>query len=274
MQEQSARPRPCRDDTAHRRTGASPVEEADVLERTVGRSGELTLRRSGADLEIILNGTFLISTANAASSVALITAALPFLGGAPGIHRAEHASRQAERGSLPPSRRPHQRRLGVLIGGLGLGLSLDAALAEPGVESVTVVEYEPVIVDWFRTHGGDRAARFAEAELAGRARILVGDVADVMRDSPGAFDLVVLDTDNGPDWLVREGNAALYAEAGLALAHDALRPSGVAAFWSPERYDWFATRLAATFFRVDEVLAHDHIGNRRHEYVMYVGQRA
>ena len=110
-------------------------------------------------------------------------------------------------------------------------------------------------------------------ESATRARVLVNDVADVMRESAGAFDLVALDTDNGPDWLVRESNAGLYDEAGLALAHDALRPGGVAVFWSPERYDWFAARLAATFAQVNEVAAHDHIGGRRHEYTMYVARR-
>jgi len=274
MHEQSAWPRPSTRDTEDRRTGALPVEEAEVLERAMGRSGELILRRSGADLEIILNGTFLISTANAASSVALIAAALPFLRSADRARRTEDPSRQRGGGSVPHSNSTHRQRLGVLIGGLGLGFALDAALAETGVGMVTVAEYEPAIVDWFRTYGGDRAARFAEAELTGRARIVIDDVADVMHDSPDAFDVVVLDTDNGPDWLVREGNAGLYDETGLALAHDALRSGGVAAFWSPERYDWFATRLAATFFRVDEVLAHDHVGNRWHEYVMYVAQRA
>jgi len=221
----------------------------EVLERAVGRSGELVLRRSGADLEIVAGGTFLISSANTASSKALISAGLKFL---------KDASRPV---------------LEVLIGGLGLGYTLDAALAEKGISRVTVVEYEPVIVEWFRKYGGNLAERFAEAEAAARARIIVNDVADEMRRNPGAFDMIALDTDNGPDWLVRQDNAGLYNEAGLALARDALRPGGVAVFWSPERYDWFAARLAATFSRVSDVAAHDHIGGRDFEYTMYVAQR-
>ena len=94
-----------------------------------------------------------------------------------------------------------------------------------------------------------------------------------MRANPGAYDLVALDTDNGPDWLVRGANAGLYDEAGLALARDALRPGGVVVFWSPERYDWFAARLAATFSRVSEVTARDVVGGRDHEYIMYVARR-
>lgn len=231
----------------------------EVLARAAGRSGELVLRRSGADLEVIAGGTFLISSANTASSVALITAGLPFL-------KDVAPFRTEDRGTSRPG-------IEVLIGGLGLGYALDAALAEHRVGHVTVVEYEPVIVEWFRKYGEKRAERLAAGETTARARVLVNDVADVMRENPGAFDLIALDTDNGPDWLVRESNAGLYDETGLALAHGALRPGGVAVFWSPERYNWFAARLAKTFSRVNEVVAHDQIGNRCHEYTMYVAQR-
>ena len=217
------------------------------------------LRRSGADLEVIAGGTFLISSANGDSSRALVTAGLRFLtdGG---------ASPENDDG-------PFSAGLHVLIGGLGLGYALDAALAERRIQRVTVAEFEPLIVDWFRAYGEGRAARLAAGEAAGRARIVVADVADVMRESAGAFDLVALDTDNGPDWLVREANAGLYDEAGVMLARRALRPGGVAVFWSPERYDWFAARLSTVFAGVDEVAAHDHVGGRRHEYTMYVGRR-
>ncbi len=218
------------------------------------------LRRSGADLEVIADGTFLISSANEDSSVALITAGLPFL--------VDGAASAAADAAVP------RAGLEVLVGGLGLGYALDAALAEPRVERVTVAEYEPLIVDWFRTYGEGRAARLAAGEAAGRARVLTADVADVMRRSPGAFDLVALDTDNGPDWLVREANAGLYDEAGVALCCGALRPGGVAVFWSPDRYDWFAARLAAAFALVAEVPAHDQVDGRRHEYTMYVARRA
>lgn len=233
------------------------------------------LRRSSGDLEVIADGTFLISSANAASSEALITAGLPFLasGAGPG-HGVAPTARSSSSG----------RGLEVLIGGLGLGYALDAALAERRVERVTVAEYEPLIVDWFRAYGEGRAERLAAGEAAGRARVVVADVADVLRDAAGggaalrgaacgSFDLVALDTDNGPDWLVRKDNAGLYDEAGVRLAHAALRPGGVAVFWSPERYDWFAARLAGIFARVDEVRAHDRIGRHRHEYTMYVAGR-
>jgi spermidine synthase len=235
-----------------------PTAGAEVLARAAGRSGELVLRRRAGQLELIAGGSFLISGANVASSVALITA---------GVGVLEQAAAAGPAGGATP------RGFAVLIGGLGLGYSLDAALGEPRIASVTVAEYEPLIVDWFRVYGQERAQRCAAAEATGRAQIVIGDVADLMRERPGAFDLVALDTDNGPDWLVRESNAGLYDEAGLALAHAALRPGGAAVFWSPERYEWFAARLAARFARVRAVAAHDTIDGRRHEYTMYVAER-
>ena len=218
----------------------------EVLERVQGRSGELVLRRSAADLEVIVNGAFLISTANDASSRAMVTAALPHLVG---------------------------DALEMLIGGLGLGYALDEALACARVAHVTVAEYEPAVVRWFRAYGEGRAERAAAGGRAGRAAIEIADVADVLRARPEEFDLVSLDTDNGPGWLVREANAGLYSEAGAQLARRALRPGGAVVFWSPDRYAAFEQSLAGVFARVLPVAAFDVVQGRRYEYTMYVGLR-
>jgi spermidine synthase len=215
----------------------------EVLERTEGRSGELVLRRSRGHLEVILNGAFLISTENDASSRAMVSAALPHLAG--------HA-------------------LEVLVGGLGLGYALDEALSEPRVERVTVAELEPTIVRWFREYGGGRAERAAAGEHAGRARIEQADVADVLVRDAGRYDLVSLDTDNGPEWLVRDANAGLYDEEGVRLVAAALTSRGVAVFWSPDRYPAFEEVLGRVFPRVVLEPAFDVVYGRQHEYTMYV----
>jgi spermidine synthase len=220
---------------------SGPVE---VLERVHGRSGELVLRRCGADLEVILNGAFLISTANDVSSRAMVSAALPQLEG---------------------------DGLEVLIGGLGLGFALDEALASDRVAHVTVVELEPTIERWFREYGGPRARRAAEGERAGRALVERADVAAVLARDRGRYDLVSLDTDNGPAWLVRDDNAGLYAVAGVRLAAAALRPGGAAVFWSPDRCPDFEKVLTSVFPSVVSVPAFDTVQGRRHEYTMYVG---
>ena len=216
------------------------------IERADGVSGELVLRRGPAGLEIVAGGVFLVSAANAASSRALVGAAWPFVAGG---------------------------ALHVLIGGLGIGDALDEALACERVASVTVAELEPVVVRWFREHGGEPARRAAAAERAGRARIVVSDVAELLAAEDASWDVIALDTDNGPEWLVRGENARLYASSGLCRVRATLRPGGVAVFWSPERYPSFEGDLKDVFDEVETVAAVDVIDGRPLEYTMYVARR-
>jgi spermidine synthase len=220
---------------------------SEEIERAQGVSGELVLRRASAGLEIVANGVFLVSAANAASSRALAAAAWPHVEG---------------------------DDLRVLIGGLGVGDALDEALACERVASVTVAELEPVVVRWFREHGGEPAGRAQAAERAGRAHIVVADVAEVLADVAESWDVVALDTDNGPEWLVRCENARLYAPAGLHAVRTALRPGGVAVFWSPEDYPAFEGDLRDVFDDVLTATAVDVIDGRPLEYTMYVARRA
>ena len=220
---------------------------SEEIERADGVSGELVLRRGPAGLEIVAGGVFLVSAANAASSRALVGVAWPFVqGGA----------------------------LNVLIGGLGIGDALDEALACERVASVTVAELEPVVVRWFRAHGGEPASRADAAERAGRARLVVADVADLLAGSDAVWDLIALDTDNGPEWLVRGENGRLYSTSGLCRVRAALRPGGVAVFWSPEEYPAFEGDLRDVFDAVEMVTAVDVIDGRPLEYTMYVARRA
>jgi spermidine synthase len=193
---------------------------------------------------VISNGSFLISTENEASSRALVTAAAAWLPQGP---------------------------LQILIGGLGLGYALDEALRLPRAETVTVAELEPVVVSWFERYGGERARRAAADR---RASVVVADVMDVLRTAAETYDLICLDTDNGPRWLVREPNAALYGDGGIRAAFHALRPGGVAVFWSPERYAAFEAALAARFPLLRDVVATDVVHGRSLEYVMYVAVKA
>jgi spermidine synthase len=216
--------------------------EIQTLERAAGVDGELVLRRHGRHLEIVSNGVFLISTENEASSRALVRAARPLL----------------------PS-----RPLDVLIGGLGVGHALDEALDIPGLRSVTVVELEPMVLTWYRRYGGAAAVR-AAADV--RVRLLIDDVGAVLARAAGAYDLVALDTDNGPDWLVREANAGLYDGAGLRRTNRALRAAGVAAFWLTGHHAVFRAALESVFADVSASEAVDVVGGRPHTYVMYVGR--
>lgn len=189
-----------------------PVEE---IERIVGRSGELVLRRRGAHHEIIANGVFLMDTRDGRSERLLVGAA---------------ADRMPDRGRM-------------LLGGLGVGFSLAAALAQPRVREVHVVELEEAVVAWNR---GPLAAGHDDALADPRVTVHIADVGDWLGAAPaGAFDAVCLDVDNGPDWLVVPGNAALYTADGLAAAVRVLGPGGVLAVWSAHRSAQLETRMRA-----------------------------
>ena len=113
----------------------------------------------------------------------------------------------------------------VLVGGLGLGFTLAEVLADPRVRRVVVAEIEPALVGWLR----DGTVPHGPALLADdRVEVVVADVARRHRRRPtGAFDLVLLDVDNGPGYLVHDANAALYGPGLLRTTGRAMRPDGL-----------------------------------------------
>jgi spermidine synthase len=149
-------------------------------------------------------------------------------------------------------------RTRVLVGGLGMGFTLAAALrALPANAEVVVAELVPAIVAWNR---GPLAALAGRPLEDARVRVHVGDVAELLRASDAAFDAVLLDVDNGPDGLTRDSNDRLYSHAGLRVAARALRPGGVLAVWSVAPDREFAQRLADTGFTVEQVPVRAHAG--------------
>jgi len=135
----------------------------------------------------------------------------------------------------------------VLIGGLGMGFTLRAALALAGPRArVTVAELVGAVIDWAR---GPMAALHGDSLRDPRLALRTQDVAAAM--AAGGWDAILLDVDNGPDGLTRPANGALYAAAGLAAARRSLRPGGVLAVWSAHESAPFAQRLRAAGFAVD-----------------------
>jgi spermidine synthase len=142
-------------------------------------------------------------------------------------------------------------RLRILIGGLGMGFTLAAALRRLGPEGrVVVAELVPALVAWNR---GPLAALAEQPLRDSRVTVRELDVAQILRVTREAYDAILLDVDNGPEGLVRKGNDWLYARPGLEAAHAALRPAGVLAVWSAAPNQVFAQRLRRVGFRVDEV---------------------
>jgi spermidine synthase len=155
----------------------------------------------------------------------------------------------------------------VLIGGLGLGFTLRAALRELRADAeVVVAELLAEVIAWNANPAYDLSA---EAMRDPRVRVVHDDVVNVLRTSPGRFDAIMLDTDNGPDGMLMSENAPLYAARGIERTVAALRAGGVIAYWSVGDDPRFAGALQRAGLAVEtlRVRAHDTTGPMHTIYV-------
>lgn len=159
----------------------------------------------------------------------------------------------------------------VLVGGLGLGFTLRAVLNRVTSQArVTLSELVPELVEWNRSH---LAPLHGAALDDARCRVVVGDVLALLQASPGAFDVILLDVDNGPVALTQGSNSRLYATSGVRACHAALREGGVLAVWSAGASEEYEARLRATGLRVEvrRVAARSGAGAR---HVIFLGTRS
>ncbi len=140
----------------------------------------------------------------------------------------------------------------ILIGGLGMGYTLAAALKSLGpAGKVVVAELMPAVVEWNRGPLADLAGRPLEDP---RVEVRVQDVSMSLQTELAEFDGILLDVDNGPEGLTRDSNNWLYSQEGLAAAYTALRPGGILAIWSSTPDKTFGMRLRKAGFDVEEKL--------------------
>jgi spermidine synthase len=146
------------------------------------------------------------------------------------------------------AKREHPR---ILIGGLGMGFTLRAALDHLGANAeVVVAELVPAVVKWNRTHLAELADKPLEDP---RTIVRESDVGLVIREKANSYDAILLDVDNGPDALTHEGNDRLYTRGGIDAAMKALKPGGILGVWSAEPDASFSKRLRGAGFRIEEV---------------------
>jgi spermidine synthase len=137
----------------------------------------------------------------------------------------------------------------VLVGGLGMGYTLAAALKAVTANSqVTVAELIPEVVEWNRGPLGNCAKNPLEDP---RTKIHVGDVRALLSIKRPTFDAILLDVDNGPEGLTQKGNNSIYSAQGLDDIYKTLRPKGMLAIWSAGPDHLFTLRLKKAGFKAD-----------------------
>ncbi len=158
----------------------------------------------------------------------------------------------------------------LLIGGLGMGFTLAAALRHMSDQGqVVVAELVPAVVTWNRGPLGGQAGHPLEDP---RVTVCEGDIARVLVAEQQAYDAILLDVDNGPEGLTRKENDWLYSVNGLNAAYAALRPQGVLAVWSAGPDQEFMQRLRKVGFEVDEVRVHAH-GSKGARHIIWFARR-
>jgi spermidine synthase len=212
--------------------------ERVVLARHTTPNGEIQLQQrplpnGSLAFEIISDGVFLMASYNQGGERALARYAL-------------------EAAKTDPA-----SELRVLVGGLGMGFTLQEALTH-GVARVDVVEISPYIIEWNRTHF---APLNGDALADPRVRLVQDDLYHVLWTSPTAiYHAILLDVDNGPSWLAHPDNARLYTRQALERWAALLVPGGRLAVWSAQLEPDFLNRMKAVFYRAEEmpILAPDH----------------
>lgn len=193
-----------------------------------GNSGELHLYKRGREFSIRVNGCELMNSS---------------------AHGSEDALAELACSKVADCPNPK-----VLIGGLGMGYTLAAALNRLGPNArVVVAELVPAVIEWNRKPLADLAGHPLQDK---RVTIREADVARILKEKRCAYDAILLDIDNGPKGLTRKGNDWLYAREGLEAAFAALRAEGVLAVWSVSSERSFTRRLKQAGFEVKEACVH------------------
>jgi spermidine synthase len=225
-------------------------DHTEVVEiaRAESERGEVVLRRHasgrGADvLELRVNGVFVMDTVETGTEVELAAVALDLV--------------------------PHPRT--VVVGGLGLGFTTQRVLADPRVERVMVVEIEESLVGWMR----DGTIPHGPALLADqRVKIVNADILMAIAEARSTYDLLLLDVDNGPGYLVHEGNIRVYEPGFLGRCRDLLNPEGALVIWSAAAAPELLAAMRTVFGEAEEQ-SHDVLLQGRPEtYYLYVARRA
>lgn len=221
------------------------------MARAESPRGEIVLRErrerdagpnAPAVLELRVNGVFVMDTLETSSEKGLATAAL----------------KQVDR--------PRN----VVVGGLGLGFTMHELLADKRVERLVVVEIEDALVQWMRDGTVPHGPSYLADE---RVTVITADIRVAMAEAtPAAYDLILLDVDNGPGFLVYDDNEAIYQGEFLGQVRDALRPGGAVVIWSAAESPRLQAEMQDVFGNVVPIPFDVSLQSRDEHYWIYLSR--
>jgi spermidine synthase len=207
--------------------------------------GELRLKSRGTEFSIMLGSNELMNSRLSGSEEALAT--------------------------LVAERLKEHKTARVLIGGLGMGFTLRAALkAFPEQTEMTVSELVPAVITWAK---GPMAEIYSGCLDDPRVSLFEEDVTDRIRFDRAGFDAILLDVDNGPEGLTCASNNGLYDAAGLVKTLGSLRSRGILAVWSAHPDEAFTKRLRRAGFQVEEIKVRASRSKRGAKHVIWLATK-
>lgn len=156
----------------------------------------------------------------------------------------------------------------VLVGGMGMGFTLAAALkATTGSSTITVAELVPEVIEWNQGPLGECAAYPLNNS---RTEVYLGDVAALFANPKPTFNAILLDVDNGPEGFTHTDNTGLYSLDSLHAIRKTLRKNGVLAVWSAWHDPAFTAQLKKAKFTVSVKTVRAHKG-KGSKHTIYLG---
>jgi len=208
------------------------VTMREVLDHQFTERAEIQLkRRENGVYEIIYNGVFLMASYNNHSEKILARTAIQ---------------------NLPPKIGGYQ----ILVGGLGMGFTVQEVLTCPAVSRVYVIEIEKAIIDWNRRYFSGLNGNVIQDP---RIVLIQCDLFEFLYQTQARFDAVLIDVDNGPNWLALEKNKRLYSERTLRRINRCLKPNGILVTWSAQEAIGYGKKLNNVFHRTSEVRVKERV---------------
>lgn len=221
-----------------------PWEKIDRA-KIPGHKGEVTLRKRGTEFSIRTQETELMNSR---------------------LHGSEDAL-----ANLTYSRIKQKSSLRILIGGLGMGFTLAAALEQSKPDTrITVSELIPAVVRWNREHLGHLAGMPLDDP---RVSVKEEDVAKTIGEKEFAWDAILLDVDNGPEGLTRKTNDRLYSKSGLKKSFFALCPKGILAVWSARENEAFTRRLNQCGFQTQTITVRARTSKKGSRHTIWLAKK-